>query len=53
MDDVSMKREVVAGQPTMAIYVSGRLFRSGLSEQEATSLMAELLNRQYTEAKTP
>ena len=42
--DVSMKREAVGGRRSMAVYVSGRCIRSGLSEAEALALMAAVLN---------
>lgn len=49
--DVSMKRVTVGGRPRMAVYVSGRCVKSGLSEQEAVTMMAALLNSELAQPK--
>ncbi|MCB8821564.1 hypothetical protein [Microvirga rosea] len=48
--DIAVKRELVAGRPTMAVYCDGRCVETGLSEERAMALMASLLNDQFMQA---
>jgi hypothetical protein len=49
--DISLKLESVKGKRAMAVYVSGRCIKHGMTEAEAGALMARLLNEQFAEAK--
>lgn len=49
--DVSINREIVDGRPRMAVHVCACCVRSGLTEQEAVALMAELLNGELARPK--
>lgn len=49
--DISMRLEKVNGRKTMAVYVSGHRIRQGLSETEASALVAQLLNEDFAHAR--
>ena len=49
--DISMRLERENGRKAMAVYVSGRCIRHGLSEAEASALVAQLLNEDFAHAR--
>lgn len=49
--DIALKLEKINGRTMMAVYVSGRCVRDGLSEAEATALIARLLNEEFAHAR--
>ena len=49
--DISMRLEKVNGRRAMAVYVAGRCIGHGMSEAEATTLVAKLLNEDFAHAR--
>jgi len=49
--EVSIKLENINGKRGMAVYVAGRCIKHGLTEAEASALVARLVNEQFSQAK--
>ena len=49
--EISIRLEMAGGKAAMAVYVSGKCIRKGLTEAEAGALAARLLNEEFAQPR--